>query len=64
MTSEARDDFARLVLYDMQPAQKVLELADLFAHRMIELNGGTLWMGAHMRRGDCKSLSRVQIVHP
>ncbi|THH21521.1 hypothetical protein EW146_g25 [Bondarzewia mesenterica] len=51
-TVPARDDFARLVLFNIQPVDKVLDLADTLNNRMKELTEGRLWMGAHMRRGD------------
>lgn len=54
MTKEARDDFTRLVLRGIHPTQKVTDLADRIAERMTEINQGRLWMGAHMRRGDCR----------
>lgn len=34
----------------------MIELADELSNRMIEKAGGRMWMGAHMRRGDCQSL--------
>jgi len=37
----------------MQP-QPILALAEILAARMRQLNGGRLWMGAHIRRGDCE----------
>ncbi|EGO23366.1 hypothetical protein SERLADRAFT_469217 [Serpula lacrymans var. lacrymans S7.9] len=51
-TPEGRDRFSRLVLYEMRAIDKVLELATSLGNRMTELNGGRMWMGAHMRRGD------------
>lgn len=32
----------------------MVELADLLSNRMAEKVGGRMWMGAHMRRGDCQ----------
>lgn len=39
----------------MRPPDKVLELADKFDERMTAMNGGRMWMAAHMRRGDFSS---------
>ncbi|EIW85491.1 hypothetical protein CONPUDRAFT_80065 [Coniophora puteana RWD-64-598 SS2] len=51
-TPERRDDFSRLVMFDMHPPQKVLDLAAKLGSRMLEMNEGRMWMAAHMRRGD------------
>jgi hypothetical protein len=48
-----RDLFSRLVLYHVHPIDKVYELAEKLASRVKELTGGRMWLGAHMRRGDC-----------
>jgi hypothetical protein len=53
-TPEARDAFSMMVLESFRPAEKVMALARRIADRMTEANGGRQWMGAHMRRGDCK----------
>lgn len=53
-TAKARDDFAQFVLNDMHPIEKVYELARVLDQRMLAKNDGRMWMGAHMRRGDCK----------
>jgi len=51
----ARDKFASMVIhYSNTPPQPVSDLAEVLATRMRELTGGRLWMGAHLRRGDCK----------
>lgn len=52
-TSQARENFSRLVLYQMRPIDKILELASRLDERMLALNEGRMWMAAHMRRGDC-----------
>jgi hypothetical protein len=52
----ARAKFASMVVHSFVFPPKVLDLADLLATRMREMNGGRLWMGAHMRRGDCKCI--------
>jgi hypothetical protein len=48
-----RTKYASLVLHDVRFPSKVFALADGLAARMRKMNGGRLWMGAHMRRGDC-----------
>ena len=50
----ARAKFASMVVHSFIFPPKVLTLADTLATRMREMNGGRLWMGAHMRRDDCK----------
>ena len=50
----ARAKFASMVVHSFVFPPKVLALADTLATRMREMNEGRLWMGAHMRRGDCK----------
>lgn len=54
---EARDEFARIVLRAVHPPDSVLDLADRISQRMTERSQGHLWMGAHMRRGDCTAIS-------
>ncbi|EGN96359.1 hypothetical protein SERLA73DRAFT_186078 [Serpula lacrymans var. lacrymans S7.3] len=49
---EKRDAFARIVLHNVVPTDKVLDLARRLDSRLSELNGGRMWVGAHMRRGD------------
>ena len=53
-STSARDAFARLVLYQIRHTDSVMELSATMARRMQELVGGRMWMGAHMRRGDCE----------
>lgn len=53
-TAKARDAFSEMVLECFRPAERVMALARRIADRMTEANGGRQWMGAHMRRGDCK----------
>ncbi|CAG8775209.1 6285_t:CDS:2, partial [Acaulospora colombiana] len=50
---EGRDDFARIVLYDIRPPAYARQLADRMIKKMDHLNGGRSWLSAHMRRGDC-----------
>lgn len=52
----ALEEFQRDVLYRLQLPQAVKDLAAALAARMTKKTRGRLWMGAHMRRGDCKSL--------
>jgi len=48
----ARVEYANMVVHDIRFPPKVFALADALAARMRTRNGGRLWMGAHMRRGD------------
>ncbi|KAH9952603.1 hypothetical protein BC827DRAFT_1274389 [Russula dissimulans] len=48
----SRAKYADMVVHDMRFPPKVFALADALAARMQKINGGRLWMGAHMRRGD------------
>lgn len=57
-TAKARDEFAQFVLRDMHPIEKVYELARVLDQRMLAKNNGRMWMGAHMRRGDCAPFAR------
>ena len=49
-----RFNFASTVIHAFVQPQPILALADILAVRMRQLNGGRLWMGAHIRRGDCE----------
>ncbi|KIJ17149.1 hypothetical protein PAXINDRAFT_167928, partial [Paxillus involutus ATCC 200175] len=51
-STTTRDDFARLVLFQIHPTDRVKELSASMDLRMQQLVGGRMWMGAHMRRGD------------
>lgn len=53
-TIEGRDNFARDVLYGLHPPPRVWRLASKVYDRMLEKNGGRMWMAGHMRRGDCR----------
>ncbi len=44
-----------MVVHSFIFTPKILGLAETLATRMRQINGGRLWMGAHMRRGDCKA---------
>ena len=66
-TESARARFTSTVLFSNVPPQPFLDLGKVLASRMRELTGGRLWMGAHMRRGDCECvqyrlLSRDRVV--
>ena len=50
----ARAKFASMVVHSFVFPPKVLDLAEDLANRMRKINDDRLWMGAHMRRGDCK----------
>ena len=49
-----RVEFATLSIHAILQPQRILALGEILAARMRVLNGGRLWMGAHMRRGDCE----------
>ncbi|KAG9311639.1 hypothetical protein JVU11DRAFT_7873 [Chiua virens] len=51
-SAESRTRFSQTVLYDMRLLDDILALAERISDRMFALNGGRLWMAAHMRRGD------------
>ncbi len=50
----ARFKYASMAVHAFIQPQPILTLAEILATRMRQLNGGRLWMGAHMRRGDCE----------
>jgi hypothetical protein len=52
----ARNRFASTVLHSLIPPQKTIDLAEALSFRMLLRTEGRLWMGAHMRRGDCEYL--------
>ncbi|KAH7903446.1 hypothetical protein BJ138DRAFT_1168131 [Hygrophoropsis aurantiaca] len=51
-TTDSRDNFSRLVLFEIHPIDSVKRLSAAMDKAMTERNGGRMWMGAHMRRGD------------
>lgn len=51
-TVEGRDNFATIVLRDLQPSEEVRNLAKRIVKRMDSFNQGRHWVAAHMRRGD------------
>ena len=50
----ARFKYASMAVHTFIQPQPILALAEILAARMHQLNGGRLWMGAHIRRGDCE----------
>ena len=50
----ARLEFAGIAIHAVLRPQPILALGEILAERMRRLNGGRLWMGAHLRRGDCE----------
>jgi hypothetical protein len=50
----ARTNYASMVVHGIVPPRWVFELGEILASRMREVTEGRLWMGAHMRRGDCE----------
>lgn len=56
-TSAGREQFSRLVLHQIRPIDKVMDLANLLDQRMLAVNSGRMWVAAHMRRGDCVLIS-------
>ncbi len=50
----ARSKYTSMILHSFVQPQPILALAETLAARMRQLNDGRLWMGAHMRRGDCE----------
>ena len=50
----ARLEFAGMAVHLILQPQPILALGEILAARMRQLNGGRLWMGAHLRRGDCE----------
>jgi hypothetical protein len=50
----ACSQYASMAVHTFIQPQPILTLAKILAARMHKLNGGRLWMGAHIRRGDCE----------
>jgi len=50
----ARAKYASMIVHAFVQPQQILALGEILAARMRQLNGGRLWMGAHIRRGDCE----------
>ena len=49
-----RLEYASMAVRTILQPQPILALGEILAARMRRLNGGRLWMGAHVRRGDCE----------
>ena len=56
-----RDMFSRLVLHEVHPPSKVYELARILVARLKMRTDGRMWLGAHMRRGDCTYCNQPNI---
>lgn len=54
-TRDALDEFVGLVLDGVRRIDAVSALADVMVECIYKLTEGRLWMGAHIRRGDCES---------
>ena len=50
----ARLEYAGMAIHAILQPQPIQALGEILAARMRDLNGGRLWMGAHIRRGDCE----------
>ncbi len=50
----ARFEYTGMAVHATLQPQPILALGEILAARMHQLNGGRLWMGAHLRRGDCE----------
>jgi hypothetical protein len=50
----ARFKYASMAVHAFIQPQPILALAEILVARMRQQNGGRLWMGAHIRRGDCE----------
>jgi len=60
----ARNQYANMVLHTLIPPQKVYDLAEVLASRMLLITEGRQWMGAHMRRGDFIRLGWAMAMDP
>ncbi|KAG2120080.1 hypothetical protein BD769DRAFT_1629580 [Suillus cothurnatus] len=59
-TLESRERYTQTVLYDFRLTDDVIELAGQLSTRMVEKASGRMWMGAHMRRGDCNLVATLK----
>jgi hypothetical protein len=50
----ARLEYAGMAVHAILQPRPILALGEILAERIRQLNGGRLWMGAHIRRGDCE----------
>ncbi|KAI9512604.1 hypothetical protein F5148DRAFT_1162781 [Russula earlei] len=60
----SRAKYASMVVHSLGSPPKVTALAKVLAARIRKINGGRLWMGAHMRRGDFARLGWVMEQNP
>ena len=51
---QSRAKYASMIVHAFVQPQPILSLGKTLAARMRQLTGGRLWMGAHIRRGDCE----------
>ena len=51
---QSRAKYASMIVHAFVQPQPILALGQTLAVRMRQLTGGRLWMGAHIRRGDCE----------
>ena len=49
-----RKRYASRVMHSLIPPQKIFDLAEVLSSRMLLRTEGRMWMGTHIRRGDCK----------
>ena len=50
----SRAKYTSMAVHEFIQPQPILALAEILSTRMRQLNDGRLWMGAHIRRGDCE----------
>lgn len=50
----SRKRFASKVVHALIPPQNIFDLAEVLSSRMRLRTDGRMWMGTHMRRGDCE----------
>lgn len=53
----ARNRFASTAVYSLIQPQKISDLAEVLSSRMRLRTEGRMFMGTHMRRGDCEYLT-------
>jgi hypothetical protein len=58
-----RANYASMVVFKIVPPLWVFELGEILAARMSKITEGRLWMGAHMRRGDCEYLLHCFLIY-
>jgi hypothetical protein len=50
----SRLEYAGMAVHEILQPRPIRALGEILAARMRQLSGGRLWMGAHIRRGDCE----------